>query len=437
MNLRLRSSAFILSMTPQYRQLESNLSALIGQIKFSAEINLKLERIGLLLELLGNPHLQFPSIHIGGTSGKGSTATMTAAILQSAGLKTGLHTSPHLQILNERHQINGKLAPTDTLMALFTEMEPLFAEVDRRLPFGKPSYFEAQFALSCLWFASEHVDVAVIEVGLGGRLDATNVIPAQVAVITSIGLDHTEILGDTIAEIVVDKAGIIKAGQSVFTAAVQADARAIIRERCQSVGAQFNLIEAAYDGELRLHLDNDFQRINAACAVAAAQAFMPTIDDSQVAHGLAQARIPGRMEIVQENPIVVLDGAHNPDKMRAAVGAIGRIKPARHRIVILAMKRGKDIANVLLHLLPLTNHIITTEFAVKGLWYPVPATELTQAIIAQDHTLTVWTEPDPLHAVDLALSVAEPDDLVWITGSLYLIGDVREYWYPSELMLKS
>ncbi|MCO5190330.1 MAG: Mur ligase family protein, partial [Anaerolineae bacterium] len=354
MSLRLRSSAFILSMTPQYRQLESNLSALIGPVKFSAEINLKLERIALLLELLGNPHLQFPSIHIGGTSGKGSTATMTAAILQSAGLKTGLHTSPHLQILNERHQINGKLAPTDTLLALFTEMEPLFTEVERRLPFGKPSYFEAQFALSCLWFAGEHVDVAVIEVGLGGRLDATNVIPAQVAVITSIGLDHTEILGDTIAEIAVDKAGIIKAGQSVFTAAVQADARAIIRERCQSVGAQFNLIEAAYDGELPLHLDNDFQRINAACAVAAAQAFMPTIDDFQVAHGLAQVNIPGRMEIVQENPIVVLDGAHNPDKMRAAVGAIGRIKPARRRIVILAMKRGKDIANVLLHLLPLT-----------------------------------------------------------------------------------
>ena len=142
--------------------------------------------------------------------------------------------------------------------------------------------------------------MAVIEVGLGGRLDATNVIPAQVAVITSIGLDHTEILGDTIAEIAADKAGIIKAGQSVFTAAVQADARAIIRERCQSVGAQFNLIEAAYDGELPPHLDNDFQRINAACAVAAAQAFMPTIDDFQVAHGLAQARIPGRMEIVRE-----------------------------------------------------------------------------------------------------------------------------------------
>jgi dihydrofolate synthase/folylpolyglutamate synthase len=420
-----------------YKQLESGLSALIGPVKFSAGINLKLERIALLLELLGNPHTQFASIHVGGTSGKGSTATMTAAILQSTGLKTGLHTSPHLQILNERHQINGKIAPTSTLLALFAEMEPLFDEVDRRLPFGKPSYFEVQFALSCLWFARERVDVAVIEVGLGGRLDATNVVPAQVAVITSIGLDHTEILGDTIAAIAADKAGIIKSGQSVFTAATQDDARAVIDERCRTVGASFNLIETVYEGALPLHLDNDFQRINAACAVAAAQAFLPTIDNAQIANGLAQVRIPGRMEIVQDDPLVVLDGAHNPDKMRAAVAAIGRIKPARRRIVVLAMKRGKDVANVLSHLLPLADGVVCTEFLVKGLWHPLSADELTQAVVAHDLTLTVWTEPDPLRAIDLALSIAEPDDLIWITGSLYLIGDVRERWFPSDLMLES
>jgi dihydrofolate synthase/folylpolyglutamate synthase len=123
--------------------------------------------------------------------------------------------------------------------------------------------------------------------------------------------------------------------------------------------------------------------------------------------------------------------------MRAAVGAIGRIQPARRRIVVLAMKRGKDVANVLPHLLPLADGVVTTEFLVKGLWHPVAANELSQAVIALDPTLTVWTEPDPLCAVDLALSIAEPDDLVWITGSLYLIGDVRERWFPSESMLQS
>jgi dihydrofolate synthase/folylpolyglutamate synthase len=421
----------------QYQQLETGLSALIGPIKFSAEINLKLERIALLLELLGNPQQQFPTIHVGGTSGKGSTATMTAAILQSTGLKTGLHTSPHLQILNERHQINGKIAPTSALLALFEEMQPLFEEADRLLPFGKPSYFEAQFALSCLWFARQQVDVAVIEVGLGGRLDATNVIPAQVAVITSIGLDHTEILGDTIAAIASDKAGIIKSGQTVITAATQDDARAIILERCQTVGASFNLIESVYAGALPLHLDNDFQRINAACAIAAAQAFRTETDDDLVVQSLAQVRIPGRMEVVQHAPLIVLDGAHNPDKMRAAVAAIGRIHPPRRRIVVLAMKRGKDVANVLPHLLPLADGVVTTEFLVKGLWHPVASDELTQAVIAFDPTLTVWTEPDPLRAVDLALTIAEPVDLVWITGSLYLIGDVRERWFPSESLLES
>lgn len=419
----------------QYKQLESSLSALIGPVKFSAEINLKLERIALLLELLGNPHTQFPTIHIGGTSGKGSTATMTAAILQSVGLKTGLHTSPHLQLLNERHQINGKIAPTSALLTLFAEMEPLFDEVDRRLPFGKPSYFEAQFALSCLWFAREQVDVAVIEVGLGGRLDATNVIPAQVAVITSIGLDHTEILGDTIAAIAADKAGIIKPGQTVFTAATQDDARAVIGERCERVGAAFNLIESAYTGVLPLHLDNGFQRINAACAVAAARAFLPTLDDQQVASGLAQVNIPGRMEIVQDSPLVILDGAHNPDKMRAAVAAIGRIKPARRRIVVLAMKRGKDVANVLPHLLPLADRVICTEFVVKGLWHPVAAADLAQAVDAHDSKLAIWTEPNPLQAIELAKTIAGSDDLIWITGSLYLVGDVREHWFPSEISL--
>lgn len=420
-----------------YAQLEAGLADLIGPVKFSADINLKLERIALLLDLLGNPQAEFASLHVGGTSGKTSTAVMSAAMLHRAGLTCGLHTSPHLQVFNERHQIDGRMAPTTALWPLFQQMQPLFDEVDRALPFGKPSYFEAQFALSCLWFAQQQVDVAVIEVGLGGTLDATNVIAAQVAVITSIGLDHTEILGDTIQQIATDKAGIIKPGQVAFTAATQPEARAVIAARCEDVGATLHLIESPFGGAMPRHLDNGFQRMNAACALAATRMFAPGFAEADATAALDTVRTPGRMEIVQQQPLVVLDGAHNPDKMAAAARAIGRIADTRRRILLLAMKRGKDVDAVLTALLPLVDQVIATEFVVKGLWHPVPARELAHAVRTRAPTLPVRIEPDPLRAVAQAVDAAQPDDLVWVTGSLYLVGDVRERWFSAESLLKS
>jgi dihydrofolate synthase/folylpolyglutamate synthase len=193
-----------------YARLERDLAALIGPAHFSREIGLKLERITHLLSLLGNPQDQFASIHVGGTSGKGSTAAMISAMLTSAGLHTGLHLSPHLQILNERFQIDDRMAPTTLLARIWDEMKPAIDRVAMESPWGAPSYFEAQAALAFMLFARQKVDVAVVEVGLGGSLDATNVLRSRVAVITSIGLDHTEVLGDTVELIARDKAGIIK-----------------------------------------------------------------------------------------------------------------------------------------------------------------------------------------------------------------------------------
>lgn len=424
-----------------YRTLESGLAALIPPYKFSAAINLKLERITRLLELLGNPHHRFPSIHIGGTSGKGSTATIMAALLHAAGYRTGLHVSPHLQILNERHQIDGIVAPTSALLALFESMQPALAQVADELPFGPPSYFEAQFALACLWFAAQQVDVAVIEVGLGGTLDATNVIPAQVAVLTNVGLDHTQILGDTIEKIITDKAGIIKPGQTVLSGVRQPSAQAIVRDRCARVGATCRFItEPTVDAVPGL--TGYFQRLNASLALAAAAAFTGTpLPEPLVAQALAQVRFPGRMEVVQHDPVVVLDGAHNPDKMAAAAQAMDAAYPTQRRVVVLALKADKDAAQVVRLATARADRLIVTQFYAKGLWEALPADVLaaTAAAAAADagRDLPVVVEPDPLRAVAQALAAAAPDDVVWVTGSLYLVGDARAHWFPVERLVDS
>jgi dihydrofolate synthase/folylpolyglutamate synthase len=435
----------------QYRALEARLASLIPPVRFSAAVNLKLERITRLLALLGDPHTAYPTIHVGGTSGKGSTATMTAAILTAAGYRTGLHTSPHLQLLNERHQIDGQIAPTADLAALLDEMWPALEQVAQELPFGRPSYFEVQFALAALWFARQQVDVAVIEVGLGGTLDATNVIPARVAVLTSVGLDHTEILGDTIEQIISDKAGIIKPGQIVVTGVTQPSARAIIAERCAAQGATLWAIGEAFEGvrrgesaDIRLHsrifpaitpaLAGEFQFANAACAIAAAVAFAGDgLPLEPVRHAIATARLPGRMETLQHHPLVILDGAHNPDKIGAAAAAL----PAHGRVIlVLGLKAGKDLPAILHQVLPLASHFVATEFGVKGLWLPNTAQEIAQAAAIVRPDLPVTVLPDAQEAVAHALALAGPDDLVWITGSLYLAGDVRERWFPLAQLLR-
>lgn len=417
-----------------YRHLEQQLNRLIGPVKFSAAINLKLERITHLLALLGHPHLAYPTLHVGGTSGKGSTATMLAAILTAAGYKTALHTSPHLQIFNERHQIDGWVAPTSTLARLLDEMQPALMQVGADLPWGLPSYFEAQVALSFLWFARQEVDVAVVEVGLGGTLDATNVIPARVAVLTNVGLDHTNILGDTVEQIAADKVGIIKPGQIVITGVTQPSVRALVAARCAAVGA--TLWEVTEPTAYDLPLAGDFQRRNAAQAIAAAQAFVgETLPPATLQAGLRQARLPGRLEVVAEEPLTILDGAHNPDKMAAAAAALVAAYPHQRRIVVMGMKSDKAIQEVLPLALAQAEVLVATQFYVKGLWQPMPAAGLAEVAQRLAPHVTPYVVPDPLQAVALAQSLARPTDMVWVTGSLYLVGDVRELWFPTPALV--
>lgn len=419
-----------------YRQLEERLNGLIGPVKFSAPINLRLERITRLLALLDNPHTRYPIIHVGGTSGKGSTCAMIAAILTAAGYRTGLHTSPHLQILNERYQIDGRPAPTSQLWPLLEKMWPALEQVGREMPqFGRPSYFEAQVALGFMWLAQQGVDVAIIEVGLGGRLDATNVVPARVAVLTNVGLDHTAILGDTVEQIAADKAGIFKPGQIVVSGATQPSVRAIVAARCREVGAALRWVEPPFSAEPALL--GPFQQQNAAVAIAAARAFDLRLSDAAVAQGLQRAWLPGRLEKMQERPIVILDGAHNPDKMAAAAQAMAALYPEQRRVVVLGLKSDKAVRDVLPLALPGAAALVATQFEVKGLWTPIPAAELAAQAQALFPDLLILIETDARQATRRAIALAGPDAVVWVTGSLYLVGDVREEWVSAESLIQS
>lgn len=437
----------------EYRDLESRLTALLNPAGFSVVANMRLERIVHLLELLGNPQNDFDGIHVAGTSGKGSTAAMIAAVLTAAGYKTGLFLSPHVQVLNELFQIDGHMVATSRLAEIFTAIEPAIAQVARENPYGRPSYFETQVAMAFYLFAQAQADVAVVEVGLGGRTDATNVLDAAVAVITSIGLDHTQILGDTVELIAREKAGIIKPGQVVVSGATQPSTRQIIAERCANRGAalwqfgtDFSLLPEGTAGftvntpghsyaGLSVALTSPFQEKNAACAVAAVSAFEPEISPVALQRGLLQARLPGRFEVVQQHPTVLLDGAHNPDKIQAASQALDALFGRPRRVVVLSLKSDKAYRDVLPYVTQGADLIILTAFYARELWQPLPPETLAAAVHELAPELPVVVVPDPTQAVKYALEHASPGSLIWITGSLYLIGDVRQLWVPVEDLL--
>ncbi len=442
------------SALEQYHALEKELLSLIGPVKFSSEINLRLERMSQLLGLLDNPHYKFRSIHVGGTSGKGSTSTMIATILQEAGYYVGLHTSPNLQIYNERHMLNGRPAATSKLAQIYAKIKPAVDEVRDTSPFGAPSYFEAQVALTFMLFAEEQVDFAVIEVGLGGDRDATNVLPAEVAVLNNVGLDHIEILGDTVEKIVLDKRGIIKRKQQVVSGVTQPSVIKLVEEKCLEQDARLWLLnrdfsvetagdevsisipDITYDG-LTIKMEGAFQATNAAVAVAAVSSLHEvTIPYSAILQGLAKATLPGRVEQVQTNPLVLLDGAHNPDKIQAAVSILKKKTKDQKLITILGLKAGKAATDILPPVMELSSEMVFTQFEPKGLWNGVDPEELATLAAEIDPTMPITVNPNAMDALKNVLATADQTDIVWITGSLYLVGELRDYWFPIAKMLE-
>ena len=403
--------------------------------------NFDLRRMARLLQLLGNPHLRARSVHITGTKGKGSTATMIAAALGEAGWRTGLYTSPHLHTMRERIVVDGKLITEGELAALMSELCPLVEEVNRDRTYGQLTTFEILTALGFMYFGRRKVDFQVVEVGLGGRLDATNVIEPEVCVLTHIGLDHMAILGDTVAKIATEKVGIIKNGAAVVSAPQQPDAEAIISQACREKKAKLIRVGSditwqklqcglwgqtlsvkglAASYELTIPLLGDHQMENAACAVAALEAL--GTPKEAITSGLGKVRLSGRLEVLRQEPLVVVDGAHNIDSAAALREALRQCFDFERTILIIGTSSDKDVAGMVRELAPAFKTAIATRSRhPRSLEPSVLAAELLR------HGFEVHITGSVAEAVGRGLAMAGRRDLLCVTGSFFVVAEAIEY----------
>ncbi|MEV0392619.1 bifunctional folylpolyglutamate synthase/dihydrofolate synthase [Polymorphospora rubra] len=414
-----------------------------------------LGRIEELLDLLGSPQRAYPSIHLTGTNGKTSTARMIDSLLRAFGLHTGRYTSPHLETVRERISLDGEPVSEERFVATYREVEPLAALVDARS--DEPlTYFDMTTALAFAAFADAPVDVAVVEVGLGGAEDATNVLQAGVCVITPIGLDHTEWLGDTVQDIALAKAGIIHKGATVVTAAQDEEAARPLLERCAEVGAtvaregsEFGVLRRAmavggqvltiqglggvYE-EIFIPLHGAHQAQNAAVALAAVEAFLGAGADRQlqidaVREGFAAATSPGRLERVRTAPTILLDGAHNPHGMTATVTALQEEFAFSRLVAVVAVLGDKDVAGLLELLEPVVDAVVVTRNSSPRAMPVDDLAALAVEVFGEDRVEAAATMPD---AIETAVRIAESDvegELsgvgVVVTGSVVTVADAR------------
>ncbi|MBL7256062.1 bifunctional folylpolyglutamate synthase/dihydrofolate synthase [Paractinoplanes lichenicola] len=415
-----------------------------------------MQKIRDLMDVLGSPQRAYPAIHLTGTNGKTSTARMIDAVLRAHGLHTGRYTSPHLETVRERISLDGEPISEERLAATYDEVAPLAELIDARNT-ESLTYFDMTTALAYAAFADAPVDIAVVEVGLGGEEDATNVIDAGVCVMTPIGLDHTEWLGDTIEDIAWAKAGIIHKGATVISALQTEEAMRPILERCAEMsatlareGSEFGVIErtqavggqlltlqglgGVYD-EIFLPLFGAHQAQNAALALAAVEAFLGAGPNKQleldlVREGFAQVDSPGRLERVRSAPTILLDGAHNPHGMAATVSALEEEFSFRHLVAVVAVLGDKDVSGLLDLLEPVAARIVVTQNSSPR---SMPVDELAQLatdIFGEDRVTVAQTMPD---AIEEAVVIAEEDTSgelsgvgVIITGSVVTVADARK-----------
>ena len=403
--------------------------------------NFDLRRMAELLQRVGNPHLTSPAIHLAGTKGKGSTAAMIASALSAAGYRTGLYTSPHLHTFRERFTIDGEMIAEEEFSALTERLQPEIDEVNRRHNYGELTTFEILTALAFAFFREQRVDFQVLEVGLGGRLDATNVVTPRLSVITSISLDHAAVLGDSLAKIAREKAGIIKPGALVVSAPQPSEAEVVIEEVCRHnragliavgrgvtwkkltsdlAGQSFEVKGKAGSYQLTIPLLGGHQLENAATAVAALEALGIGHDD--IARGLAQVRWPGRLEVLRREPLFLVDGAHNADSARRLREAIGEYLSFDRLILIAGASSDKDIAGIVGELAPLSSLIIVTRSRHPRALAPALLLDELERQGAKGEMAESVSS-----AVERALAIAKPGDLICATGSLFVAAEAREY----------
>ncbi len=394
-----------------------------------------LSRIRELLEKLGNPQKGMRFVHIAGTNGKGSCAAMTASVLKAAGCKTGLYTSPYLYRFNERMQIDGKEIPDETLAEIVTRVKPVAEAME-----DHPTEFELMTAVAFLWYRQEACDVVVLEVGLGGRFDATNIIDAPVAaVIMNIGLDHTAVLGDTVEQIAFEKAGILKPGTEAVLFQQSESVTRVVRERCEELGvplhiADFSEIRSEFDslygqsftyrGEAyALPLLGAHQLKNAAVVLELAEVLRRRgfkIEQNALEHGLYAVHWPGRFELLSEEPLFVVDGGHNPQCAQTVAENLLHYFPDKRRILLLGILRDKDYAGLTEILDPAADeYICITPESPRAL----PAEEL--AVFLRRYEKPVSVCESIRDGVSRALDRSDDNSVVCAVGSLYSVGEIR------------
>ncbi len=380
-----------------------------------------LDRMRRLMTALGHPERAYDSIHVVGTNGKSSTVRMIAAILAGHGLRTGAYLSPHLVSFVERIRISDADVKPQQFAAAIGRAARAADRVDRSLPAGdRVTQFEALTAAAYSELARHHVQVAVIEAGLGGRYDATNVLPSKVQVLTTVGLEHTRWLGPTIDDIATEKLDVVQPqGTLVLGPGLHPDAAARAEQVAAGRGAA--IVHAGSDPGVTVGALGTFQRRNFATALAAARAYLGELDEAAVAAAAREVRVPGRLQVIDDDPVTLLDGAHNPDGIGALVESVIELTQRRGRVIaVVSILEDKDAAGMLERLIPICDALILTS-SQNPRALPPPT---LQSLARQLHGPPAEVVPAPAHALARARELADVDGVVVATGSIYLVADL-------------
>ena len=420
---------------------------------------LDLRRMHALLDRLGNPERGHHTVHITGSKGKGSTSVMIAAILQAAGERVGFYTSPHLHRETERYRVDSEPIAEDDIARLIEEMRPIVDELNATAEHGRLTTFELRTALAFLFFREQGVTWQVVEVGMGGRLDATNVFEEKdLCVFTPVSLEHTKVLGDTVAKIATDKSGILRRGTRAVMGLQRESAADVFRAACADLdvpleevaltcqmapgatdldGQEMRLRTPRADYRLRIPLLGRHQLENAATAVLAVENLREagvTAEPSVVRAALAEVRWPGRMEVLKRKPLLIVDGAHNDDSARRLVQGLRQHTTPRRLILVAGLNGDKNIPAFAQQFAPLEPEVIATRAQLAR---AAPPDEVADAF--REAGMIVRTAPTVAAAVADALNEAEGGDVICVTGSLYVVAEARSWVlgilpHPAELV---
>ena len=415
-----------------------------------------LERMEKLLSLLGNPHKKIPTVHIAGTKGKGSTATMLAKMLEANDYKVGLYTSPHVLHLHERISVNSEMVNESEMRGLLNR---IYAPVEKMSKTDPPTFFEIMTALAFMHFVDNAVDIAIIETGLGGRLDSTNVIQPAVIGITSLSIDHQHQLGETIDSIAMEKAGVLKRGVPVVTVQQEPAAMNVLRSTALSLKAPLSVTGSDIDfshrfetsrehgphtrvclttptskfEHLKVPLHGKHQAINCGLALAMLDKLKSVgfkIDNEKASLGLQKVSLPGRMEMISNDPRIMIDAAHNAASIRALVHAIGQNIPYDSMVVVFGCNNDKDIMGMLQELQYGADKVIFTRSNSAKAVSPEDLAEMYTELCGK----MCQSAPSLGPALQLAKSAISKEDLICITGSFYLIGQAKMRFQPNAIL---